>query len=197
MTTLFHPIVCCAQATARSRVTWALLSAVSRLGLVLLLALLITSCSDQAFDYQHPDVDLFARQLKAGHLTTSSGDALTVMPCFTVDDIDRLLDYAEDLTPIPAFPLAAVSYSPGGRLRLGECILWVVESIRLGQNASMGCKMVHTDADDYTGTYFLTDQELLDAAAYYRRWWQSTQAAASMPDILHDAPLAGSRYMWW
>ena len=59
------------------------------------------------------------------------------------------MKYAEDLTVIPSFPLAPVSYSAGGKLRLGECILWTVETIRLGQNASMGCKMVHVDAENY------------------------------------------------
>ena len=64
--------------------------------------------------------------------------------------------------------LALVS-SAGGKLRLGECILWTVETIRLGHNASMGCKMVHVDAENYEGIYFLTDEEVLDAAARYRR----------------------------
>ena len=68
------------------------------------------------------------------------------MPKFTSEDIEELLKYAEDLTVIPSFPLAPVSYSAGGKLRLGECILWTVETIRLGHNASMGCKMVHVDA---------------------------------------------------
>ena len=51
--------------------------------------------------------------------------------------LEELLKYAEDLTVIPSFPLAPVSYSAGGKLRLGECILWTVETIRLGNNASM------------------------------------------------------------
>ena len=85
------------------------------------------------------------------------------MPKFTSEDIEELLKYAEDLTVIPSFPLAPVSYSAGGKLRLGECILWTVETIRLGNNASMGCKMVHTDAENYEGIYFLSDEEVLDA----------------------------------
>ena len=92
------------------------------------------------------------------------------MPKFTSEDIEELLKYAEDLTVIPSFPLAPVSYSAGGKLRLGECILWTVETIRLGNNASMGCKMVHTDAENYEGIYFLSDEEVLDAASRYRRW---------------------------
>ena len=34
--------------------------------------------------------------------------------------------------------------------------------------------MVHTDAENYEGIYFLTDEEVLDAAARYRRWWEGS-----------------------
>lgn len=104
------------------------------------------SCSKETLDYNHPNVDLFVKQLKAGKYSTQSPDGLSSMPKFTSEDIEGLLKYVEDLTVIPSFPLAPVSYSAGGKLRLGECILWTVETIRLGHNASMGCKMVHTDA---------------------------------------------------
>ena len=115
------------------------------------------------------------------------------------EDIEELLKYAEDLTVIPSFPLAPVSYSAGGKLRLGECILWTVETIRLGHNASMGCKMVHTDAENYEGIYFLTDEEVLDAAARYRRWWEGRKYPRTMwtIDPCYDEPLCGSSYMWW
>src|SRR3712207_2632484 len=112
------------------------------------------SCSEEALDYNHPNVDLFVKQLKTGKYSTQSPDGLSSMPRFTSQDIEGLLKYVEDLTVIPSFPLAPVSYSAGGKLRLGECILWTVETIRLGNNASMGCKMVHTDAENYEGIYF-------------------------------------------
>jgi len=119
-------------------------------------------------DYNHPDVDLFVKQLKAGKYSTQSPDGLSNMPKFTSEDIEELLKYAEDLTVIPSFPLAPVSYSAGGKLRLGECILWTVETIRLGNNASMGCKMVHTDAENYEGISFRT-----------KRCWMPLRATAA------------------
>ena len=121
------------------------------------------------------------------------------MPKYTSEDIEELLKYAEDLTVIPSFPLAPVSYSAGGKLRLGECILWTVETIRLGNNASMGCKMVHTDAENYEGIYFLSDEEVLDAASRYRRWWETRKYPRTMwtIDPCYDEPLCGSGYMWW
>lgn len=108
--------------------------------LIFFFSLSFVSCTEETLDYNNPDVDLFVKQLKAGKYSVESPEGLNTIPRFTVDDIGDLLKYAEDLTVIPSFPLAPVSYSAGGKLRLGECILWTVETIRLGQNASMGCK---------------------------------------------------------
>lgn len=146
-----------------------------RYGQVLLfvfLTLTISSCGKEILDFNNPDVDLFVKQLKSGKYVSQDSEGKDIYPQFTNDDIGDLLEYAEDLTVIPSFPLAPVSYSAGGKLRLGECILWLVETIRLGHNASMGCKMVHIDAENYEGIYFLSDEEVLDAAARYRRWWE-------------------------
>ena len=78
-----------------------------------------------------------------------------------------------------------------GKVRLGECMLWVVETIRLGHYASFGCKMVRANAENYEGIYFLTDEELLDAAARYRRWWENRQypRTAWTIDACFDEPL--------
>lgn len=169
------------------------------LALVAGLTLALTACGEETFNYDEPDVALFVKQLKSGQLSTPAADDKSPMPKFTYDDIESLLKYAEDLTAIPSFPLAPVSYSAGGKLRLGECILWTVETIRLGHNASMGCKLVHTDADNYEGIYFLSDEEVIDAAARYRRWWENRKYPRTVwtVDPCYDEPLCGSRYMWW
>lgn len=169
------------------------------LALLFFFSLSFVSCTEEALDYNNPDVDLFVKQLKGGKYLVESPEGLNTVPRFTVDDIEGLLKYAEDLTVIPSFPLAPVSYSAGGKLRLGECILWTVETIRLGQNASMGCKMVHVDAENYEGIYFLSDDEVLDAAARYRRWWEGRKYPRTMwtIDPCYDEPLCGSGYMWW
>ena len=54
-----------------------------------------------------------------------------------------------------------------GKIRLGECMLWVIESIRQGTPPSLGCKMVLANAENYEAIYFLTDEEVLDAAALW------------------------------
>ena len=92
------------------------------LALLFCLSLSFVSCTEETLDYNNPDVDLFVKQLKGGKYSVESPEGLNTVPRFTVDDIEGLLKYAEDLTVIPSFPLAPVSYSAGGKLRLGECI---------------------------------------------------------------------------
>ncbi|MBQ8674161.1 MAG: DUF4943 family protein [Bacteroides sp.] len=174
----------------------------ARWGLVALLvcmALLGSACHEEMLDYNHPDAALFVKQLKSGKYSVQGSDGVNHIPHFTMDDIEYLLEHAEDMTLISSFPLAPVSYSAGGKLRLGECILWTIETIRLGRFASMGCKMVHTDADNYEGIYFLSDAEVRDAAERYRRWWEGRKLPRTMwtVDPCYDEPLCGSGYMWW
>lgn len=158
-----------------------------------------TGCTDETLDYNHPDVDLFVKQLKSGNYTTRSPKGFVEVPNFMEKDIPALLKYAEDLTVIPSFPLPPVSASFGGKVRLGECVLWIVESIRLGNYASLGCKMVRANAENYEGIYFLTDEEVLDAAVRYRRWWENRSFPRTMWSIdpCFDEPLCGSGYRWW
>lgn len=97
------------------------------------------------------------------------------VPHFTEEDIPELLKYAEDLTIIPSFP--SVYNTNNGKIRLGECMLWVIESIRQGTAPSLGCRMVLANAENYEAIYFLTDDEVLNAAACYRRWWEGRKSA--------------------
>lgn len=166
---------------------------------MVLLFLPLVSCTEEVLDYEHPDVELFVKQLKDGGLVSQSPDGMVGMPKFTIQDIEKLLEHADDLSVIPSFPLAPVSYSAGGKLRLGECLLWTVETIRLGHNASMGCKMVHVDAENYEGIYFLSDEEVQDAVSRYRHWWENRKLPRTMwtIDPCWNEPLCGSGYMWW
>lgn len=164
-----------------------------------LLMFAFASCSEEVLDYNNPDVKVFVEQLKSGHYVAQGANGIDQVPKFKKEDIEDLLNYADDLREIPSFPLAAVSYSAGGKLRLGECILWTVETIRLGHHASMGCKMVHVNAENYEGIYFLSDEEVLDAVSRYRHWWENRKYPRTMwtIDPCADEPLCGSGYMWW
>ena len=154
-------------------------------------------CSSEEMDYNNPDVTLFVKQLKTGTYKMKNDKGGVEVPHFTEEDIPELLAYAEDLSVIPAFP--SVYNSNSGKIRLGECILWTVESIRLGIPASMGCHMVEVNAENYEAIYFLSDEEILDAAARYRRWWETRKypRTAWTIDPCYDEPLCGSGYRWW
>ena len=129
-----------------------------------------TGCTSEEMDYNNPDVTLFVKQLKTGTYKMKNDKGVVEVPHFTEEDIPELLNYAEDLTIIPSFP--SVYNTNNGKIRLGECMLWVIESIRQGTAPSLGCRMVLANADNYEAIFFLTDDEVLDAAACYRRWWE-------------------------
>lgn len=164
-----------------------------------LLLLGFCGCTDEVIDYNDPDVDLFVKQLKDGSYKTKGPDGYVEVPKFTREDIPKLLTYADDLTIIPSFPLPPVCTYFGTKVRLGECMLWIVESIRLGQYASLGCKMVYADATNYEGIYFLSNEEVHDAAKRYRFWWENSQHPQTQWTITpcYNDPLCGSGYRWW
>lgn len=165
----------------------------------LLFTLSIMSCSNNSVDFNHPDVDLFVKQLKAGTYQTKSPEGFVEVPNFTVKNIPALLEYSSDLTIIPTFPLPPISSYVGGEVKLGECMLWIVESIRLGDYASLGCRMVRVNADNYEAQYFLTDEEIIDASVHYKNWWENRLYPKTKWSIdpCFDDPLCGTGYQWW
>ncbi|KAA6332997.1 hypothetical protein EZS27_018548 [termite gut metagenome] len=162
------------------------------LSLLILWAMVAFSgCSEDTLDYNNPDVKLFVKQLKAGTYNTKSPLGLVEVPLFDGEDIPELLQHSGDLTKIPSFPLPLVSSIGGGETRLGECMLWIVETIRIGQFASLGCKLVHAGADNYEGIYFLSDEEVLEVRDLYQKWWEEPVHSYTAD------PLRNSNYRWW
>ena len=167
------------------------------LWMALCLIVSFSGCNSEEIDYNNPDVALFVKQLKSGTYKMKNDKGVVEVPHFMEEDIPELLKYAEDLTIIPSFP--SVYNTNNGKIRLGECMLWVIEYIRQGTPPSMGCKMVLANAENYEAIYFLTDEEVLDAAACYRSWWEERQYPKSRwtIDPCYDEPLCGSGYRWW
>ncbi|WP_018108677.1 DUF4943 family protein [Bacteroides propionicifaciens] len=157
------------------------------------------SCGTSTLDYDHPDVDIFVRQLKAGTYETKSPEGFIEVPNFIYKDVPKLLSYSTDLTIIPTFPLPPIASSIAGEIKLGECMLWIVETIRMGDYASLGCHMVRVNADNYEPRYFLSDEEILDAAVHYKRWWENRLYPKTRwsVDPCFDNPLCGTGYQWW
>ncbi|MDR0891421.1 MAG: DUF4943 domain-containing protein [Mediterranea sp.] len=157
----------------------------------------LAGCSSEELDYNNPSVSLFVKQLKAGDYRTTNDKGVVAIPHFTQKDIPALLKNARDLTIIPSFP--SVYNMNNGKIRLGECMLWIIEKIRRGTAPSIGCKMVLANAENYEPLYFLTDEEALDAASCYQRWWDERQYPRTRwtIDPCYDDPLCGTGYRWW
>lgn len=167
---------------------------------MILAALIIaccSSCREKELDYNDPDVKLFVKQLKAGTYNTRNSFGMVEVPLFTREHVGELMEYVDDMTEISSFPLPSIYSHFGGKPRLGECILWVIETVRLDHYASLGCKLVHSNADNYESSYFLTNDEVLEAAALYRKWWELTQNPVQSDDLWSIDPLATSKYRWW
>lgn len=165
----------------------------------LLLLITVSGCGNSTLDFNYPEVDLFVKQLKAGTYTTKSPEGFVEVPNFTYEDIPALLSYSTDLTIIPSFPLPPIAPSITNEIRLGECMLWIVETIRTNRYASLGCHILRSDADNYEAQYFLTDEELLDAVQHYKTWWENRIYPKTRwsVDPCFDNPLCGTGYQWW
>lgn len=165
----------------------------------LLFVFVMMGCSDDTLDYHNPDVRLFVKQLKSGTYNTKNANGIVEIPLFTSKHIPQLLKYTEDLTEIPSFPLPSISSQFGGKARLGECMLWIIEGIRLGHYPSLGCKLLHRDAENYEGIYFLTNEEVLEVATLYRLWWEKVENPDSWSSVAVWGidPIVLSDYRWW
>ena len=91
----------------------------------------LSACSYDTAHYNNPRVSAFVKELKAGTYNYKNDKGVVVIPEFTNEDIPALLNYVDDLTIIPSFPTIYVSNS--GKLRLGECMLWIIDSIQIGR----------------------------------------------------------------
>lgn len=153
----------------------------------------------EEIDFDHPDVDLFVKQLKMGTYVTKSPEGFVEVPNFTIKDIPKLLEYSSDMSTIPMFPLPPISPYVLSDIRLGESMLWIVESIRIGTYASMGCRMVRVNAENYEAQYFLSNQEVLEAVSHYKSWWETRTYPKTRWSIdpCFDDPLCGTNYKWW
>ncbi|MDH6341752.1 hypothetical protein M2480_000791 [Parabacteroides sp. PFB2-12] len=171
-----------------------------RIYALLFVWVLCVSC-DYSFDLNDPDVREFVFRLKNGtyecYLTSSSGERMGLqMPVFQMKDIPELLEYAADTTHIEDFPInsssrVSASHLEDGTYILGECLLWIVEGIRL--NKVYPSEQPVLIEKTPSGSHCLTGQEVLEVWELYNQWWVKNQQG-DWPDI---DPLEGSGYLWW
>lgn len=157
------------------------------------------ACAEEDLDFYNPDVKLFVKQLKTGKYNSTNEEGVVDVPLFTQRHIPELLKYCEDMTEIPSFPSTSINSHFGGKPRLGECVLWIVEGIRLGYPPSYGCKLLFKSADSYDGMYFLANEQVLEAAGLYLNWWEKVKNPNPVwsPELLMYDPLLESDYRWW
>lgn len=175
------------------------------LWLVLLLLLVSPSCSDgfsHDFNTDEPDVEIFVRLIKNGTYNCSevskSGEFLWLkMPGFTRSDIPGLLKLASDLTPVKSFPENPISSIRLEYKRLGECLLWVVEGIRIGRPYGSLIPSLSTAAEKIEGSSTvrrLTDEEVLEVRQLYLDWWEKVKDDQFLMERIN--PLKDTRYSW-
>ncbi len=159
----------------------------------------LSSCSSEDVDYNNPDPEIFVKEIKAGRYDTKSPYGFVEVPVFQKKDIPELITHVKDMSKIPFFPTNTVSsYGPNANYRLGECVLWTIESIRVGKFASFGCKLVRKDTNEHMQYAFLSDKEVECVADLYIKWWNKVinQQGYNLKDVFLDNPLAGTNYRW-
>ena len=171
--------------------------------LLLISGLTAISCAQEDFNPENPDVNVFVQQIKNGtfniHEQSENGEKLwLVMPDFTAEHVEILLSYAMDTTAItkfPANPSSSHSLYPEGRdyLILGECLLWIVEGIRLNSKfGSLHPYLINEDlssSEQYNG---LSGQEVQNVSSLYQSWWNEYKDQ----NWQQVNPLANSQYAW-
>lgn len=94
----------------------------------------IVACQEEKFDQHDPSVEQFIALLVEGEY-----DRNEPLPQFRPEQVPALLRYADDNQAITSFPVNPLSSSYASEFRLGECLLWTIESIRVsyGQTTSL------------------------------------------------------------
>lgn len=141
--------------------------------LLFLFLLSFTACQEEEFNPNNPSVNQFVELLRAEEYDRSQP-----IPDFRPEQIPELLQYATSLEEIPAFPVAPISSFYQGTFRLGECLLWTIESIRVGSGQEL------TSSERYPSLNPLliniaradenrvaTDEEVREAIQAYSDWW--------------------------
>ena len=167
--------------------------------LVLIAMFFIPSCSSDDFDLDKPDVRKFVAKVKSGTYdyreVGETGDPLWLkMPAFTEKDIPVLLELASDTTHIEEFPENPISSIRLSRHILGECLLWVVEGIRMERSyGSLAPSLyIHDESLDYRR--YLTGEEILEVCQAYLNWWEKVKEDKYLMKRVN--PLMDTPYHW-
>lgn len=170
--------------------------------LIALLIFPILSCEKEKFDLNNPNVEQFVQQLKKGtyiqYEKGENGENLwLLMPKFTKNHIQSLIDFSKDTSHINNFPTNPISSRtpfPNDRdyFILGECLLWTVEGIRNGSGfGSLDPYLIDTTLiEKYKG---LKGSGILIIRGSFQVWWNNSKDS----DWKEQNPLNGTPYRWF
>lgn len=173
-----------------------------RITLIALLIFPILSCEKDKFDLNNPNVEQFVQQLKNGtyiqYEKGENGENLwLLMPNFTKNHIQSLIDFSKDTSHINNFPINPISSRtpfPNDRdyFILGECLLWTVEGIRNGNGfGSLDPYLIDiTSGEVHKG---LKGSGILIVRDSFQVWWSNFKDS----DWKEKNPLDGTPYRWF
>lgn len=142
-----------------------------------------------------PTVDQFVSMIKKGNYDSP------YLPNFQPEDIERILYYSNDFQIIEKFPVNSISSYMPTEFRLGECLLWTVESVRLNYDQTSVFKKYPSlvpqliipggtietqiaSVDDFNRAYNL-----------YLSWWTNNKIK-DFADFRNSNPLKDAVLMW-
>lgn len=173
-----------------------------RITLIALLIFPILSCEKDKFDLNNPNVEQFVQQLKNGtykqYEKGENGENLwLLMPKFTKNHIQSLIDFSKDTSHINNFPINPISSRtpfPNDRdyFILGECLLWTVEGIRNDNGfGSLDPYLIDTTLmEEFKG---LKGSVILIVRDSFQVWWSNSKDS----DWKEKNPLNGTPYRWF
>jgi hypothetical protein len=155
-------------------------------------------CKEE-FDLNDPDVDLFVDLVIRGEYKSR------YLPSFTPGDISELLRFSDNFIEIKTFPVSPISSYWPPKFRLGECLLWTIESIRLSYDISNKIKkfpslvptLVRTDISSNDPVERMLDNaKLFDVYNLYKKWWEDNKHR-NFEEFRDINPLRESNYEWY
>ena len=125
-------------------------------------------CKDDEFDLENPDAAQFVALIKNGTYSKKAGNRL---PHFTMNHIQQLSPYLNDTTEITSFPTNPISSKYTSPKILNECIMWVIEGIRMDETyPSLEPCLININSNSQTDHFRLTKKQLISISIKYLQW---------------------------
>ncbi len=163
---------------------------------VLILLLALFGCEEK--ENKQTEVEKYVTALKNNQYENRN------LPAFTYKHIDELLKYRNERDIITKFPRNPISSFYQEECKLGICILWTIEYIRIksvdvnllsvGEFPSQNSILWLRDSEEgFVSTYDLQAHRIASNAYY--TWWTSNRGE-TLIEIMEIDPLENTIYKW-